>query len=193
MSDIEFAPFRLDLAGELLWRETQPVALRPKAFAILRYLAENAGRLVTKEELLNTVWPEILVVEAVLKVRIRELREALGDDAKAPRFIETVHRRGYRFIASLTTTQPGGSSQYPVVSKSPLADLPQLTTENRELTPRLVGRDAELERLEALLAKAMTGQRQVVFVTGDPGIGKTMLVDAFLARVESAPTVLSAR
>src|SRR4030095_15190273 len=95
---IVFDPFSLDLANECLWRGSQAIKLRPKAFAVLDYLLERPGQLVTKEELLNAVWPGTFVGEAVLKVAIRQIREALGDDQKFPRFIETAHRRGYRFI-----------------------------------------------------------------------------------------------
>ena len=75
------------------------VALTPKAFSVLQYLVAHAGQLVTKEALLATVWPEMAVSEAVLKVCLSEIRKALGDVAKTPRFIATLHRRGYRFIA----------------------------------------------------------------------------------------------
>ena len=80
---------------------SQAIKLRPKAFAVLDYLLGRPGQLVTKEELLNAVWPETFVGEAVLKVAIRQIREALGDDPKSPRFIETAHRRGYRFIGQI--------------------------------------------------------------------------------------------
>ena len=98
-----FPPFRLDVAGEQLWREKQPLALRPKTFAVLRYLVEHPGALVTKDELLDTVWAGTVVSDTVLKSCIRELREALGDDVQSPQYIATVHRRGYRFIAPLST------------------------------------------------------------------------------------------
>ena len=81
-----------------------PVELRPKAFGVLRYLAEHAGRLVTKEALLDAVWGQTLVSEATLTGCLREIRMALGDNARAPQFIETVHRRGYRFIAKIEGT-----------------------------------------------------------------------------------------
>jgi DNA-binding winged helix-turn-helix (wHTH) protein len=93
---IFFHPFCLDLASECLWRGSQAIKLRPKAFAVLDYLLGRPGQLVTKEELLNAVWPGTFVGEAVLKVAIRQVREALGDDSQSPRFIETAHRRGYR-------------------------------------------------------------------------------------------------
>src|SRR6185436_6574571 len=93
---------RLDAVSGHLYRGAVPVSLTPKAFALLRYLAEHAGRLVSKQELLDAVWPGVFVGDAVLKVSIRELRKSLDDDPRAPRFIETAHRRGYRFMASVT-------------------------------------------------------------------------------------------
>ena len=100
-----FAPFRLDPVSQQLWREEELVALRPKLFAVLRRLLEQAGRLVTREELRAAVWPSTVVSESVLRGTIRELRNALEDDATAARFIETVPHRGYRFVASVTTMQ----------------------------------------------------------------------------------------
>lgn len=99
-----FPPFHLDLVNETLWCGAQLVPLRPKALAVLRYLAEHAQRLVTHEELLTAVWARRYVSGGLLRGYIRELRGVLGDEAKAPRFIETASRRGYRFIAPITTT-----------------------------------------------------------------------------------------
>ncbi len=98
---IIFGAFRLDLVNECLWRESQAIALAPKEFAVLLYLVRNPGRLVTKEELIEAVWPETMVSDGVLKVSIRKLRVALDDNPKSPRFIETAHRRGYRFIGQI--------------------------------------------------------------------------------------------
>src|SRR5262245_44883916 len=115
--EILFPPFRLDMLHACVWRETKAICVTPQAFAVLHYLRGHAGRLVTKEELLNAILPEVYVSDAVLKVCVREIRKVLGDQPKAPRFIETLHRRGYRFIAPLTTAHPAvASSQYPVVS-----------------------------------------------------------------------------
>ena len=94
-----FGPFRLDRVNECLWQGKQAIALKPKAFAVLRYLVEHPGRLVSKNELLDAVWSDAVVSEGVLKFCVREIRKALGDNARSPRFIETLHRRGYRFIA----------------------------------------------------------------------------------------------
>jgi DNA-binding winged helix-turn-helix (wHTH) protein len=96
-----FAPFRLDLATEHLWQGEEIIPLRPKLLTVLRYLVEHAGRLVTQEELRQAVWPGTVVSESVLRGAIRELREVLGDEATAARFVETIPHRGYRFVAPL--------------------------------------------------------------------------------------------
>jgi pimeloyl-ACP methyl ester carboxylesterase/DNA-binding winged helix-turn-helix (wHTH) protein len=96
---LDFAGFRLDPFSGQLYHRAAPVPLTPKAFALLSCLARQAGRLVSKQELLDAVWPGVFVGDAVLKSTIREVRKALGDDPHAPQFIETAHRRGYRFIA----------------------------------------------------------------------------------------------
>ena len=98
---VVFGPFRLDVADERLWSGEDVVRLTPKAFAVLCCLIEQAGQLVTKDALLESVWPETIISEATLTGCLRELRRALGDSARSPQFIETVHRRGYRFIAAL--------------------------------------------------------------------------------------------
>ena len=100
---IVFPPFRLDAADQRLYRNSDPIDLRPKAFAVLWHLLQRPGQLVTKDELLETVWPDTVVSDAVLKVCIREIREALADNPATPQFIETAHRRGYRFIGKLSS------------------------------------------------------------------------------------------
>lgn len=102
-SALLFGPFRLAPAESRLWRDGQIVALQPKALTILQYLAERPSHLATKDELLAAGWPGVFVSEAALKVCVREIRRVLEDDASHPLYIETVHRRGYRFVASVTT------------------------------------------------------------------------------------------
>ncbi len=94
-----FPPFELDLSTGRLFRGTDPLDLQPKAFGVLRHMAERPGLLVSKEELLQSVWPDVHVSDNVLKVQIAEIRRVLADPCREPRFIETAHRRGYRFIA----------------------------------------------------------------------------------------------
>src|SRR5262245_25413498 len=119
-----FGSFRLDPVNACLWRGTRQVHLAPKAFAVLSYLARQHGQLVTKEALLETVWPGTTVGDAVLKVCVREIRRALGDRPAAPRFVDTIHRRGYRFIASVTPGDdppPSGQTRpSPPRSESPV-------------------------------------------------------------------------
>jgi pimeloyl-ACP methyl ester carboxylesterase len=98
-----FGEFRLDARSGQLYRNDAPVPLTPKAFSVLQYLAGRPGSLVPKQELLDAVWPGVFVGDAVLKVAVREIRKALGDSTEQPRFIETAHRRGYRFIAAATS------------------------------------------------------------------------------------------
>src|SRR5512135_1950809 len=95
---LTFGDFSLDLAKEQLLCSGEVVALTPKAFAVLRRLVEDRGQLVSKEELLRAGWAKTHVSEGVLKGIVLEIRRALGDDPAAPSFIETVPRRGYRFI-----------------------------------------------------------------------------------------------
>jgi pimeloyl-ACP methyl ester carboxylesterase/DNA-binding winged helix-turn-helix (wHTH) protein len=111
---INFSPFQLDLPAGRLLRGTKPIELRPKAFEVLRYLAERPRQLVTKEQLLDAVWKDVHVEESVLKVIIGEIRKALADPSREPRFIETAHRRGYRFVARIE----------PQVHAAPVHDFP---------------------------------------------------------------------
>jgi DNA-binding winged helix-turn-helix (wHTH) protein len=105
---IVFGEFRLDLASESLERNGSAVALTPKAYGLLRHFLANPGRLLTKDDLLDAVWPDTAVSDAVLKVCVAELRKVLGDPAATPRYVATVHRRGYRFIA-IVAARPGAS------------------------------------------------------------------------------------
>ena len=177
---LSFGPFRLDILNACVWRGTEILRPSPKAGAILRILVEQAGQLVSKERLLQEVWPDVTVSDAALTVCIGDLRRLLGDSARAPQFIETVHRHGYRFIAPVTRT--GGQMQAKETLQRP-----------RSVPPRLVGRQTELRRLHDALTTVQNGERQVVFITGEPGIGKTTLLDTFVAQVTVATPLWTAR
>jgi DNA-binding winged helix-turn-helix (wHTH) protein len=90
--------FAFDRNNQTFICDGKPAQLSPKAFEVLNYLFTRPRRLVTKEELLDKVWLDVCVVDAVLKNAVRETRKILDDDPKSPTFIETVHRRGYRFV-----------------------------------------------------------------------------------------------
>ena len=158
---IVFPPFRLDLVNEQLWRDRQLVPLRPKTFAVLQFLVEQAGRLVTKEELLKGVWPHTCVSKGILKGHIRDLRDILGDNAQQPRFIETVPRRGHRFIGQVVKPQESESPQYSVVNQrtagadnqEPESRMPSSPAQSLGLGHQLsllVGRETELAKLHDL-------------------------------------------
>ena len=186
---IVFDPFCLDLASEQLWRGSQAIKLRPKAFAVLDRLLARPGQLVTKDDLLNAVWPGTFVSDAVLKVTIRQIREALGDDPKTPQFIETAHRRGYRFIGQI-----GETGQTPAVNLRPRSITPILGSPRAADVPQtVVGRDKALARMNGWLEKMLRGERQIVFVTGEAGIGKTSLVDTFARSIAPDRNILVAR
>ena len=95
----QFGPFRLDTGNECLIHNGVTVALPPKPFAVLRYLVENPGRLITHDELLDKLWPETYVQPQVLRTYMLELRKLLGDDAGHPSYIQTLPKRGYCFVA----------------------------------------------------------------------------------------------
>ncbi len=155
-----FAPFTLDLSTRSLHREDLRVPLTQKAFDVLTVLVERAGHVVARETLLSSVWPGTHVHPDNVKVLIGEIRRALGDDPARPQFIRSLVKRGYIFIA-------------------PVVDAPADLSAG-SWSPVFVGRETEMTRLLGALDEAAGSQRQVVFVTGDAGIGKTALCEAFL-------------
>jgi DNA-binding winged helix-turn-helix (wHTH) protein/predicted ATPase len=185
---LTFDRYSVDLQNAQLRRGKREIPLTSKAFAVLYYLVEHAGQLVTKAELFDALWPETAVTDGALTFCIVELRKALGDNAKAPRFIETLHKRGYRFLEKVV------SSQHSVVNSGEETRGWRLETSSpspqasslKPLVSCLVGRETELTQLHHWLAKALNGERQIVFVTGESGIGKTTLIDAFLHSLASS-------
>jgi DNA-binding winged helix-turn-helix (wHTH) protein len=105
---LTFEGYTLDLANERLLHEGEVVPLAPKAFVVLRRLVEEGGQVVTKKELLRAGWANTHVTDDVLKVRILEIRRALGDDPAGPRFVETVSRHGDAFIAARSCVPNSG-------------------------------------------------------------------------------------
>ena len=168
----QFESFRLDTGNECLWRSGAQIQLPPKPYAILRYLVDNPGRLITHDELLDAIWPETYVQPQVLRTYMLELRKVLGDDAGAPRFIQTIPKRGYCFIATVT--------------ESAVTQAKQVTSTEATQAPKvdgLIDREMELDRLTNLLRESSGGTRQFVLLTGSSGIGKTALVDAFVTQL----------
>lgn len=185
---VTFGPFRLTLDPLCLWRGRKLLPLQPRPLAVLHYFVEHPETVVSNDTLRQAVWGLTIVSPTTVQVCVREVRKALRDNGSSPRYIETVGREGYRFIGQVV------SSQYPVVSREgtegksqrPETRSPSFHTQHSALSTLhsvLVGREAELARLYACLEKALQGERQLVFITGEAGIGKTTVVDAFLAQL----------
>jgi DNA-binding winged helix-turn-helix (wHTH) protein len=127
--EIVFAPFRLDCDNRRLWRGEQPLAVQPKPLAVLQYLAQHAGHLISKEELLQQVWAGTQVTPKALTVCIHAIRAILGDAETNSQFIETQGKQGYRFISPPTSTSPVVSNQFSVASTEKAgAEIPQRAT-----------------------------------------------------------------
>lgn len=186
MTVIRFPPFLLDRRAGSLQRDSEAVHLRPRTWAVLCHLAERPGRLVTKDELLDAVWADAVVTEGTLTNSIRELRAALGDDAREPRFIETVHRRGFRFVADVDASSgdeapaTDDAEERPHPERHPAARVPR-----RDAGTRIVGRIAEGEALSVLAAEVCAGATRIALVRGEAGIGKSTTVDRLVAAIDA--------
>lgn len=175
---LHFGPFALDIANVRLLRDGQVVDLPPKSFELLAWLAQRPGELVLKDQLLDAVWGRRFVSEGAVKTVVSELRAALGDDPRAPRWIETVQRRGYRFVGQVEDhTQPGPSAPPAPPAPAAAAAMAAAPAPGAEAPgnlpdglPGLIGRDAELAALGALLDSS-----RLVTVVGMAGVGKTRL------------------
>jgi DNA-binding winged helix-turn-helix (wHTH) protein/tetratricopeptide (TPR) repeat protein len=166
---VRFGHFDLDEANARLLRDGKAVALAPTPFTLLCALVRQPGSLLSKHALLDQVWGHQFVSDSVLKTAISDLRTVLDDDPRKPRFIETVSRRGYRFIASTVALS---AAPLPQTSDSPAATARQAS---------FIGRVAALRRLRSAWDSACAGRRAIVWVAGDPGIGKTTLIEHFVA------------
>ena len=171
---VRFDAFELDEANARLLRDGRPLALAPTPFALLCALARQPGSLLTKHALLDHVWGHQFVSDSVLKTAISDLRTVLDDDARRPRFIETVSRRGYRFIAPITAMPTASAVK---------ADVPGFGSPD---TSSFVGRTEALSRLRRAWDVACSGKRAILWVVGEPGIGKTALIEHFVGSLGAA-------
>src|SRR5215510_10742969 len=171
-----FHPFRLDATNRCLWRADARVPLSPKAFAVLCYLVEHRGRLLSQNELLDAAWRNLEVQPEILKKYILEIRKALGDEADAPVYIETLPRLGYRFIAEV---QEAAAAPYDDAAST--------------VPVRIVGRDPERAALRASLEQAAAGRGGVLCLSGGTGTGKTALAEEFLLETEARGAALILR
>ena len=175
---MRFGPFVLDTAQARLHHPEGPeLALSGRPLELLAVLVDRAGELLDKDTLLDAVWGHRHVSESVLKGVVSTLRLALGDDPKAPRYIETVARRGYRFVAPVERWTPAAATMA-ADPAGPAPDEPPAPGNMPGSVEVPIGREAEL----ALLRERMDGHR-LVTITGLGGVGKTCLALAMAAQV----------
>ncbi len=175
---VAFGSFELDWGAYQLRRHGRVVALERIPLELLLLLVDRAGELCTREEIRFRIWGEgvFLDVESAINTAVRKVRRALNDRARNPRFIARVQGKGYRFVGSVNS-QVGGHAKV-------LADVNFADAD--EATHRLmVGRERELTRLLEFFRRAKDGARQVVFVAGEIGIGKTTLARSFLGVLQA--------
>lgn len=171
-----FDEFEVDIAAFELRRGGVPVPMEPQVFEVLSVLVENAGRVVTKDELFDRVWPERYVTEAALNSRVMTARKALGDSGRDQRYIKTVHGRGYRFACGVDcTTASAGVSALLRPGAETDARIPGAGA--------FFGREAEIERLMALLEDPSS---RLVAIVGHGGMGKTRLACEVARRIRDA-------
>ena len=184
---LHFGDFRLEPGNARLTHGSRRIELAPKAFSVLCHLAARPGQLVTKDELLDAVWGRRFVSESVLKTAVNAIRAALDDDPRQPTFIETVSRRGYRFLlAQATVRSPGEDAASPSTSTSTSP-----SSSSSASAAAFVGRDAALAQLCACRDLASGGQRQLVLVGGEAGIGKSTLLREFADQVPAGGIVVA--
>ena len=192
----EFGPFLLDVRERRLVRHGRPVALRAKVFDTLCVLVENHGRLVAKDALMKAVWPDALVEEGNLAHTIAALRRALGSSQSRSDHVETIPGQGYRFVAPITAVRDTAHAEAPPGSVAPRSDVPWDTrleaaraalasTSSAEVPARtrhqhVVGRRRALDELVGAVESARSGGGLVVGLMGEPGIGKSTVLELFL-------------
>jgi predicted ATPase/DNA-binding winged helix-turn-helix (wHTH) protein len=215
-----FEAYELDLQCYELRYAGKPIKLEPQVFNVLAYLIQHRNRVVTKEELLEKLWPGRFVSETALTSRLTSARRAIGDRGREQRLIQTLHGRGYRFTAVVeehVVERFGAASQPPLPITHDMAEqsesraVPEVSRlvpveantqapddaadalSNRVVPPsplrasrpvQVVGREVERARLHRGLQQALDGICQVVFVTGEAGLGKTTLIEMFLQELD---------
>lgn len=181
-----FGPYRLDVHERQLLRDGQSVPLPPKLFDLLTTLVQQSGHLVQKQDLLDAVWGDVAVEEGSLTRAISSLRQLLGTSRNGDDYVQTVAKRGYRFTASVQESavdRPESAHVRPSIALPPQLAVPAAV--------EFVGRERELQTMNEVWERAKAGRPQLLFVAGEPGIGKTRLSLEFAgARSVEGATVL---
>ena len=154
--------------------------LEPQVFELLAYLIKRRERVVSRQEVLDRIWPEGFVTEATLNSRLMAARKAIGDTGKEQRLIRTVHARGFRFTGQVSEESAATQPTEPLLDASSPA---------RPAEVDLISRERELDHLHDWLKAATAGRRQTVFVTGEAGIGKSTLLNAFRQQIADRPGI----
>ena len=171
-----FGPYRLDTAAQLLWNKETHINLSPKVYRLLLYFLLHSGRLLSHEELFNAVWDGRIVDDSALRLTVNALRNALQDQSKAPRYISTVCKRGYRFLEAVTVMEHFKIFETSMIC--PLQQRPQTQT-----FPAWFGYTQQLARLQEAFQQASKDERRLIFLQGEQGTGKTTLLNIFLDKV----------
>jgi DNA-binding winged helix-turn-helix (wHTH) protein len=177
-----FGEWTLDTQRAELSHAGRVHRLRRKVFQALVYLLTHADRVVSKQELCEQVWPEQFISDTALESTIKAVRQAIGDSGRDERLIQTVYGQGYRFVAVVTIEDQTPRARPAMLPPSRAAPLPLGSEPPGPAAMRapVIGREAELGQLSRWWERVQGGARHIVFVTGEPGIGKTTLVNAFL-------------
>jgi len=171
-----FGIFRLDTATQLLWNQETKVKLTHKVYHLLLYFLLHSGRLISHEELFDSVWNGRIVDDSALRLAVNSLRNVLHDKSKSPHYILTVCKRGYRFLADVTVKECyliAEADENRPLHYRPQAQAPSASIEYTN----------ELTDLQKAFQKASNGKRHLVFLTGEQSTGKTALLDTFLANI----------
>ena len=201
---LSFGPFRLSHGGSSLFRYENdtmlPVRVSSRALAVLKVLVERPAELVSKDEIMAAVWPDTVVEDANLTVQVSALRRILDAGRTEGSWIQTISGRGYRFLGQVTQVpaqrrgpdpstarnivlphhEPSGQAR--AATDAPPVDPPPGDARRRRVR---VGRTGPLEAFDDLLQLMLSGSRQIVFVTGEAGIGKTTFVEMVVERISS--------
>jgi DNA-binding winged helix-turn-helix (wHTH) protein/tetratricopeptide (TPR) repeat protein len=176
-----FESFELDPGLYVLRRDGVSLDVQPKVLDLLLYLVARRDRVVTKEEILDALWPGVTATDDVLSRAIHAARQAVGDDGDQQSIIQTVRRRGFRFVAPVAASDAlQAAPPHPIAAPRP----------SRQ-APAFVGRQRELQRLDESLEEANRSCGRIVFVSGEAGGGKTRLLEEFVRRAASTATVYS--
>jgi DNA-binding winged helix-turn-helix (wHTH) protein len=171
---LEFGPYRIDREQRLLTKGSDVTPLAPKVFDTLLVLVESAGRILEKENLLRKLWPDAFVEEGSLARNISSLRKALGESPHDQKYIATVPKRGYRFVARVIAGKAPGACR---------ADAPAEPMRLCREREAFVGRERETKRLGEHFQRMLDGAGKLVFLTGEAGIGKSALAEEFMCSV----------